>query len=280
MNEAYYNVKEFNNFLPKTENMKTQILLLLIFLVSCNSGTNRNAKEDWISLFNGKDLEGWDIKFKGFELNNNFRNTFRVEDGILKVSYDEWPEFHNEYGHIFYKTPFSYYKLRIEYRFVGDQVPGGPGWAYRNNGVMLHSQSAASMGLDQDYPVSVEAQLLGGDGVHERHTLNVCTPGTNIVMNGRLITQHCTESSSRTYQGDVWVKAEIVVLGDSIIHDIVEGDTVLTYMKPQIGGDLPAGFPLPEGTLLKEGYISLQAESSPTEFRKIEILDLSQQQKK
>jgi hypothetical protein len=255
--------------------MKTHILLLLLFLASCGSGTINSQKAEWISLFNGKDLEGWDIKFKGFELNNNYRNTFRVENGNLVVSYDEWDKWNGEFGHIFYKTPYSNYKLRVEYRFTGNQVPGGPGWAFRNNGAMLHSQSAASMGLNQDFPVSIEAQLLGGDGVDERHTSNVCTPGTNIVIDGKLITQHCTESTSKTYHGDVWVTAEFIVLGDSIIHHVLEGDTVMTYYKPQVGGGTPEGFPLADGTLLKEGYISFQAESHRTEFRKIELLDLS-----
>ena len=265
-----------NYYKPKTGIMKTKILLLLIILVSCNSAKNTGEKQEWISLFNGKDLEGWDIKFKGYELNNNFRNTFRVEDGILKVSYDNWDKFDGEFGHIYYKTPFSYYKLRIEYRFVGEQVTGGPSWAYRNNGAMLHSQSAASMLLDQDFPVSIEGQLLGGDGVSERHTLNVCTPGTNIVINDSLITQHCTESTSKTYEGDQWVTAEFVVLGDKAIYHILGADTVLTYSYPQVGGSgVPEGFPLAERTLLKGGYISFQAESAPTEFRKIELLDLS-----
>ena len=255
--------------------MKTHLFLLLLFLASCGSGTNKTQKEEWVSLFNGKDLEGWDIKFKGFELNNNYRNTFRVENGNLVVSYDQWDKWNGEFGHIFHKTPYSRYKLRVEYRFVGEQVPGGPGWAFRNNGAMLHSQSAASMGLNQDFPVSIEAQLLGGDGVAERHTSNVCTPGTNIVIGDKLITQHCTESTSKTYHGDIWVTAEFIVLGDSIIHHVLEGDTVLTYSKPQVGGGTPEGFPLPDGTLLSEGYISFQAESHPTEFRKIEILDLT-----
>ncbi|MFH0842950.1 MAG: DUF1080 domain-containing protein [Bacteroidota bacterium] len=244
--------------------------VIALFLSSCNT-----RQPEWIQLFNGKDFTGWDIKIKGSLLNVNYKNTFRVEDGVLKVSYDEYEKFNNEFGHIFYNRPFSSYKLRIEYRFTGDQVTGGPSWAFRNSGVMLHSQSAASMNIDQDFPVSLEAQFLGGDGVSERTTGNVCTPGTHIVIKNQLITQHCTNSVSRTYHGDVWVHAEFVVLGDSIIHHIIEGDTVMTYSKPQIGGDLPEGFPLAEGTLLKSGYICLQAESHPVEFRKVELLDLS-----
>jgi len=254
--------------------MKKIIILFVCVLLALSCKTKKAEKEDWIQLFNGKDLAGWEIKIKGYPLNENYKNTFRVENGVMKVSYDEYEKFNAEYGHIFYKEPFSHYKLRIEYRFTGNQVQGGESWAFRNSGVMLHSQSAASMLIDQDFPVSIEGQLLGGDGVSERPTGNVCTPGTNIVINGELITQHCTNSTSKTYHGDVWVHAEFVVLGDSIIHHIIEGDTVMTYAKPQIGGDLPEGFPLAEGTLLKEGYICLQAESHPVEFRKVELLVL------
>jgi hypothetical protein len=255
--------------------MRTAIITIITLLtLSCGSRTtSKSAKEEWIQLFNGKDLNEWDIKIKGYELNNNYKNIFRVEDGIMKVRYEGVDTFNNQFGHIFYKDPFSYYKLRIEYRFVGEQVPGGPSWALRNSGVMLHSQSASSMTLDQDFPVSIEAQFLGGDGVAERTTGNVCTPGTHIEMEGKLITQHCTSSISKTYHGDVWVKAEFVVLGDSVIHHIIEGDTVLTYNKPQVGG-APEGYAIPEGTLIKEGYICLQAESHPVEFRKVELLNL------
>jgi hypothetical protein len=248
----------------------------LLLIAACTSSSHKSADAGWVSLFNGRDLNDWEIKFSGYELNNNFRNTFRVEDGLLKVCYDQYDRFNGEFGHIFYKTPFSSYKLRVEYRFVGEQTPGGPSWGFRNSGVMLHCQSPSSMGLNQDFPVSIEGQLLGGDGISERHTSNVCTPGTNIEIKGELITQHCIESTSRTYNGDVWVTAEFIVLGDSVIYHILEGDTVLTYNHPQIGGNaVPDGFPLAEGTPLKEGYISLQAESHPVEFRKVEIIDLS-----
>jgi hypothetical protein len=219
--------------------MKYLTLFLLAALAACRPGTDVREEGKWIQLFNGKDLEGWDIKFAKHPLNENFNNTFRVEDGKLVVRYDEWDSIRGEFGHIFYRKPFSHYKLRVEYRIVGRQVPGGPAWAFKNNGIMFHSQSAESMLTDQPFPVSIEAQLLGGDTVGERSTMNLCTPGTNVVLNGQLFTPHCVNSSSKTYRGEEWVSVELVVLGSEIVHHIVEGDTVLTYSKPQIGGELP-----------------------------------------
>jgi hypothetical protein len=259
--------------------MRYLILLSLIILASCKSGTSPGEEDKWIQLFNGTDLEDWDIKFAGYPLNENLNNTFRVEDNMLVVRYDEWDSINGEFGHIFYKEPFSHYKLRVEYRIVGEQVSGGPGWAFKNSGVMFHSQSAESMLTDQKFPVSIEAQLLGGDVEGDRPTGNLCTPSTHVELNGVLHTPHCTSSSSKTYRGEEWVTFELVVLGHEIIHHIVDGDTVLTYSKPQIGGELPEGFPLVEGTLLESGYISLQAESHPFDFRKVELLDLSEEQK-
>jgi len=254
------------------------IIFSVLLLESCNTGNTK--KENWIQLFNGKDLNDWVIKIKGSPIGENYKNTFRVEEGIIKVSYSEYEKFNGEFGHIYYKTPFSSYKLRVEYRFTGVQCPGGPGWAFRNSGIMFHCQTPESILLDQDFPVCIETQFLGGPGVGERPTMNVCSPGTHIVMNDTLNKQHCNTSSSKTFHGDVWVTAELVVYGDSIIHHIVNGDTVLTYSKPQIGGDLPEGFPLPEGTPLKSGYISLQAESHPVEFRKVELLTLEDKRQK
>ncbi|MDP2338075.1 MAG: DUF1080 domain-containing protein [Bacteroidota bacterium] len=250
-------------------------VLVMALATSCTSTKPKN--EGWIQLFNGKDLKDWNIKITGFPLNDNYGNTFRVEDSLLKVRYDQYDKFDGHFGHIFYKTPYSHYKIRVEYRFVGEQVSGGAGWALRNSGIMIHGQSPESMDLNQDFPVSIEVQLLGGNGTDERPTLNLCTPGTNVVMNGQLITQHCTNSSSKTYHGEQWVTAEVEVQGDSIIRHMIDGKTVLEYSQPQLD-DRDPNFqkllPADGNKLLKKGSISLQSESHPIDFRKVELLNL------
>jgi hypothetical protein len=248
-----------------------------LLLLALTGMAQKKKNGGWIQLFNGKDLTGWDIKIKGHDLNENYGNTFRVEDGLLKVRYDQYTNFNEQYGHLFYKKNFSAYLVVVEYRFVGEQVAGGPGWALRNSGIMLHGQSAASMGKDQDFPISLEEQLLGGNGKDPRSTANLCTPGTNVVMNGKLITEHCISSTSKTYPGEQWVRAAALVLRDSVIKHIVFNDTVIVYNKPQTGGGnvLNADSKLVQaGRLLKEGTISLQSESHPVDFRKVEIFNL------
>ena len=258
--------------------MKYLSFLLLLLVVSCKPAVQQQEQEKWIQLFNGSDLEDWDIKFAKHPLNENYLNTFRVEDGMMTVNYDEWDSIDGEFGHIFYRQPFSYYRLRVEYRIIGEQVPGGAGWAFKNSGVMFHAQSAESMLVEQPFPISIEGQFLGGGEEGDRPTANLCTPGTNGVIDGERVTQHCINSSSETFRGEEWVNVEFIVLGDSIVHHLVNGDTVLTYMQPQIGGGgLPEGFPLLDGTLLSSGYIALQAESHPFQFRKVELLDLSKE---
>lgn len=254
------------------------VFIALILASSCTLQNGNTPEDNWIQLFNGENLDGWDVKIAGYDLNDNFGNTFRVDDGLLKVRYDGYDGFTNQFGHIFYKEKFSHYKLRVEYRFVGEQAPGGPGWAWKNSGVMYHAQPAASMRKDQSFPVSLEGQFLGGDTEGDRPTMNLCTPGTHVQMNGQLVTQHCNSSSSKTIRDASWVTAEFVVLGDSLIHHLVDGDTVLTYTRPVIDGeDLPDGFPLADGTPLRGGYIALQSESHPIDFRKVELLNLDRE---
>ncbi len=247
--------------------------ILCFTVVNALCGCATQQDNHWITLFNGKDLEGWRVKITGYELDDNYGNTFRVKDGVLKVSYDQYDKFDGKFGHLFYEDKFSNYVLRLEYRFLGEQTPGGPGWAFRNSGIMVHSQSPESMTKDQSFPVSIEVQLLGGNGRDERSTGNLCTPGTNIVMDGKLVTTHCISSRSKTYHGDQWVAVQVEVHGNSIIKHIIDGQIVLEYERPQLDENDRDAQKLIKynDKMLHEGYIALQAESHPVEFRNIEI---------
>lgn len=222
-------------------------------------------QEEWIDLFNGKDLSNWTIKIRGFPLGENAFNTFRVENGILEARYDQYTEFSERFGHIFSNAgSFSHYKMQVEYRFVGDQVKDGPDWAYRNNGIMYHAQDPKTMAVDQDFPASMEYQLLGGNGKDPRTTGNLCTPGTHVVFNGKFTEDHIINSNSDTYHGDQWVTAELVVHGSEKAEHFINGKKVLEYTGLQWDDRTPNG----------GGYIALQAESSPTDFRKVRLLNL------
>ena len=264
------------------------IALAITFLATASSAYSQDAaagsentaaaKGTWIQLFNGKDLEGWTPKIRYHELGDNYADTFRVEDGLLKVGYDKgYEKFNQTFGHLFYKDEFSSYRLRAEYRFVGEQCNGGPGWATRNSGLMIHGEKPETMSKDQDFPVSIEVQLLGGDGEKERTTSNLCTPGTNVVMDGKLFLPHCTSSSSETYHGEQWVTAEVEVRGNGTIRHLIDGKVVLEYSKPQLDERDEHAKELAEkaGSIkLSKGTISLQSESHPVHYRKVELMIL------
>lgn len=255
----------------------TALLLIPVLLItSCATEQQDQGPVvgKWYKIFNGKDLTGWTPKFRGQELGVNYKNTFRVENGVLKVVYDEWEEFGEVFGHIFYKDVFSHYKIRMEYRFVGEQIKGGPGWAFRNNGIMVHGQKPETMAMDQSFPVSIEVQLLGGNGTNDRSTCNLCTPGTNVVMDGELQRRHCTNSASKTFHGDQWVTAEVEIRGNESIKHFVNGEQVMEYQQPQYDERDETAQPLIQNgqLLISEGTISLQAETHPTEFKNIEIM--------
>ncbi len=236
----------------------------------------------WINLFNGKDLSGWTPKIRGYKAGENPGNTFRVVDGLLCVRYDDpmyADGFKARYGHLFYNRPFSNYVLRATYRMPLPQLKGGEGWAVYNNGLMLHGQTPESMEIDQDFPVSIEYQLLArSEKGKDRTTANLCTPGTNVEVDGKLYTPHVLNSTSKTYDPEEWTTVEVEVRGGERIIHRVEGKTVLEYEKPQYdpkdesaqklikaaGGDL----------ILRGGTISIQSESSPTDFKSIMIRPL------
>ncbi|MEM6672244.1 MAG: DUF1080 domain-containing protein [Planctomycetota bacterium] len=256
---------------------RSLVVVLPVVLTAQGCAPEEVAPEEasWVSLFNGEDLDGWTPKFSGHALGENVLDTFRVEDGLLRVDYANYETFDGRFGHLFHEGTFSSYDLRIVYRFVGDQVEGGAGWALRNSGVMLHGQAPETMGLDQDFPVSIEAQFLGGEvGGGERTTANLCTPGTHVEMNGELVTAHCTNSTSRTVRGDEWVTVELQVRGNETIRHVMDGEVVLAYERPQLDPGAAEAAPLLANggdPMLSGGSISLQAESHPIDFKSIEI---------
>lgn len=263
----------------------TRIICLVILAFGClglgaqdePTSAKPKAEGEWVSLFNGRDLTGWTPKIVGHALGEDPYETVRVEDGMIRIGYDGYePPFNDRFCHLFYDKPFSKYRLLVEYRFHGDQVPGGPGWAWRNSGAMLHCQEPGSMGLKQAFPVSIEGQFLGGDGTNERSTGNLCTPGTNVVMKEQLDRRHCINSSSETCHGDDWVVAEFEVDGSGSVKHFINGKLVLEYEQPQLDPDDADGKKLiiGEDLLLDSGWISLQGESHPIDFRKVEIRSL------
>ncbi len=231
-------------------------------------------RKDWVEMFNGRNLDGWTMKFATHELGDNYADTFRVENGVIRVMYDKYGDFGARFGHLFWKQKLSHYVFSVEYRFFGEQAKGGPSYAKLNSGVMVHSQAPETILKDQDWPISVEAQFLAGN----RTTMNVCTPGTEIYMKGEMVKAHCTNSISKRYGNDEWVKVEVEVLGGERVRHWIAGQNVLEYEKPSIGGGVANRFDpaiKQDGKLLTEGYIGLQAESQPVEFRNIRLLNLS-----
>lgn len=260
-------------------NVKTCVYVVFIAFMTTVFSPAYGEDHGWVTIFNGKDLSGWSMKIKGYETGDNHKNTFRVEEGVLKVSYDQYSVFNNTFGHLFFMEELSHYRLRLNYRFIGEQVEGGPGWAYKNSGIMVHGQHPDTMGLDQNFPVSIETQLLGGNGHDERPTANVCSPGTHYEKDGVLVKEHCINSTSKTFHDDGWVNIEVEVRGNKIIRHLINGELVFELEKPQLDLSDPEakalndmGYPL----MISKGYFSLQSESHGIEFRDIELLRLEE----
>lgn len=253
--------------------------LLAALAVAASFTPAFGAVEHWKPIFNGKNLDGWVMKINHHPAGENWRDTFQVKDGVLQVSYDNYPSFKDEFGHLIYKTPLANYRLRLEYRFMGPSPPGAQAWAVRNSGVMLHGQAPEAMALDQPYPIAVEAQLLGGTPGVTRPTGAVCTPGTTVSIGGVPQKAHCINSTAPTFQDGQWVRFEVEVHGARLVRHFVNGRKVMEYGDIQLDpsefkrfanidpGDAKVG-------PLDHGYISLQAESGPIEFRHIELMRL------
>ncbi len=236
---------------------------------------------EWRSIFDGRTLDGWTPKIRGYALGENYRDTYRVSDGAMVVSYDKYDEFGERFGHIFYREPFAAYRLRFDYKFLTEGTPADtPGWARANSGVMIFSQDPATMAVDQSFPVSVEAQFLGPAGEAPRTTGNMCSPGTHVVIDGRLETTHCINSTVPAPPNGEWVRFEVEVSPEGVVTQRVNGETAIVYSDVQLDptGSMADGRALlaAQGgrVELSGGYISLQSEGAPIAFRNIEVMEL------
>jgi hypothetical protein len=249
-------------------------ILISIFLYSCKTSQNQEGLE-WKPLFNRRNLENWVPKIHHHEVGDNYANTFRVVGDRIQVNYDGYEKFDDRYGHLFYDQVFSSFHLKFQYRFINQFMEDAPSFTYRNSGVMFHSQAPETILKEQDWPISVEYQMLADwEKEPNRSTGNMCSPGTEVYFEGEMDPRHCISSSSKTYQWHEWVEADLIVYGDSLVIHKVNGEEVLRYTKPQIGGGVANRFD-PEikidGKRLTEGYIGLQSEGQGVEFKEIWI---------
>lgn len=254
-------------------------LLFYLFAVNLSFAQRNSTDEEWKELFNEKDINDWIVKIHHYDVNDNYGNTFRVEDQMIRVKYDQYEgEFNERFGHLYYKNPYSYFRLQMDYRFVGKLHPGAPSYTILNSGIMFHSQDPRTMPVEQNWPISVEMQFLAGlEEGKPRPTGNMCSPGTEVFYNDSMYPGHCINSTSETYFGEQWVNIELIVFGDSLVYHLVNGDTVLQYTHPQIGGGVVERFDptmKQDGKLLTEGYIALQSEGQPVDFKNIRLLNL------
>jgi hypothetical protein len=251
---------------------------MVLICTAAAAGAQPAPEEAWQVLFNGRDLTGWIPKIRGHAPGDDPDRTFRVESGLLTVAYDNYSDFAERFGHLFYTVPYSHYRLRVEYRFVGEAAANTPEWAVRNSGAMLHAQAPDSMTVAQDFPISIEFQFLGGLGDGgARPTGSLCSPGTHVVYRGELAATHCIESSAPTFDGDQWVLAEALVLGSERVVHYINATEVIEYGGITYGGGVVSGHRpelKPDGEPLTSGYISLQSEGHPVQFRRVELLDL------
>jgi Domain of Unknown Function (DUF1080) len=250
-------------------------LVLVLFGFSTHKKVAPKPGPKWVSLFNGKNLEGWQMKISGYPLGENFGNTFRVEDGILSVRYNAYDSFKNRFGAIYYNKKFTNYRLKVEYRFVGQTTPGAPSWGFRDGGIQYHCQPPASLGMNQAFPVCLEYNLHGGNGKDERPVGEICCSGMYAAINGKRNPSYCTPASvKRTFHGDQWVTAEIEVR-DGLIKHYVNGEEILQFADPRYDTAHAVGktFIVNGDDKVRSGFISLQSNSHPLDFRKIEMME-------
>lgn len=253
-------------------------LLLIAAAATLITSPAATQTRKWQRIFDGRSLNGWTPKITGHAYGENVLDTFQAKNGALRVSYDRYTKFDGKFGHIAYKRPVSAFRIRFQYRFYGKTLPDVEDWQHSNSGLMLLGQDPRTMTRDQKFPVSLEMQLLGAERPKPSPTANLCTPGTHVVMNGKLEKEHCINSTSPIFPNSRWVRAEAHVTRDGHVTHFIEGKPVMRYSAPQYDDSDADAKPLiakAAGKLMiRRGYLYLQSEGHPVEFRNIELMEL------
>jgi hypothetical protein len=265
------------------------LLVAVIASFACASAATSASKVQtpagkWESLFDGKTLKGWTTKIVGYPAGQDPLETFRVKNGAIVINYDKYGgDMKARWAHLFYNEPFKAYRLALEYRFVGEEMLPLRRTQF-NSGLLYYSQSPQSMGLDQPYPISIEAQILGyfpvlyRDG-GPRMTVSACGLGTSLSYLGT-VTQDCFKSTEPTRPNEQWVLFELEVLPSGLVHHYIDGKLAATYDRAFLDTydkrfpsqkfiDAQGGNPT-----LTSGYIALQSEGHSVEFRNIRVMKL------
>jgi hypothetical protein len=231
------------------------------------------ANDGWIKIFNGVDLTGWKAKITHYAYGDNYANSFRVEDGKIRVVYSDYQPYtwQGRFGLLYWDKPLKKYQVRLEYHFYGQQIPDPPGWGLRNSGLMIFGEDPAGVGKDVDFPRILELQLLAHDNSGNTSNGNLCPlGGASAIIGGDRKSGGCVGSTSKPFvqnplfQNDDWIKvlADVDPAGDTKLY--FEGDNsgnpVLVFSQPQANG-----------AALDGGYLAIQSESFPVEFRNIEL---------
>ncbi|MFX0555650.1 3-keto-disaccharide hydrolase [Maribacter sp. CXY002] len=257
-------------------------LLATLLITACKNlktkvveNQEEQTTNNWIPIFNGKDLDGWTMKINGYPVGENFGNTFRVKDSILSIRYDAYgPEFGERFGALFYDRELTNYRLKVTYRFVGDTAPGAPEWGYRDSGVQIHTQPPNTVQLNQSFPICLEYNLHGGNGTEDRPLGAICGIGMKVEVDGERSDLFCNPAKvGKTFHGDQWVTIEIDVKDGKMKH-FVNGEEIMSYANPiyDTKNEFAQAFIQEGDSTVKSGYISLQSNSHPIDFKKIELL--------
>lgn len=239
----------------------------------------------WRPLFDGKTLNGWTTKLVGYPAGQDRLQTFRVKDGVLYISYDQYEgDLKGRVAHLFTRESFRAYRLSLDYRFVGDEFPNSPRPVNPpvNNGVLFHAESAEQMELNQPYPISVEAQLVGPDPQGTpRTTGNFCERAMKMFRQDKLM-PHCILSDAVPSPLGAWIHFDLEVTADGRVTEFINGKPVVHVDRIELNPDrtdtrLPVHSSIAAAggkLLVTGGHIALQSEGHPTEFRNIRILSL------